>query len=549
MSNNRFYLLIFFVAVLLAIIISGCFESTPPTPEPKPTQTTTPVPTQENPDKNKYFLKYSFDQNDVLLHYLSLDTTLNNEKLPLQEMETATFAVNTYPDHTHVKMIMLKAIATDKNGTVDLCGDIPYKSKVSDANIYFDGKVDYGWTSATSFYLPQRELAVGESWTFEGVTYKLKGSKKLTLKAGTFDVVEIEFSGRKSTQDLVLDTKGTLYFDYKNNRIAKYVRTESAYGYERRIEQELIGVRKGYDPDLRCAVAMNNISISEKYKAAKNYNAYGLFEDSQIYALSAKFDLEGKDLNEDYALLLTNVLQLIQENYGSLGDKNKQYATLYDLGKLHLSQYEKGVSLGNINAANYFAAMKIFRQLSSSETQYASIAKESLSKLENASFGSLQANVLLSDTGDSTGAVSAFYDTQKTVYAAVEWNGFVELPLIGNKGSDKIVFYSFKDGYLPAFIARDADEFIMKTWKIVLDKAKDESKGVVAGCCITGSSFAEGAVLRFEGPETKELDCNLFYKALLVPGTYSVYVNGVLSNEDILVDANKTRILHITTAR
>ncbi|MCX8190010.1 MAG: hypothetical protein N3F05_02160 [Candidatus Diapherotrites archaeon] len=545
MQKKKLHLLVFFSLCFFALILSGCFNNTPPKVEPTPTFTQTPFPTQ---DKNTYYLKYAFDQNHVLFHYLSLDTNLNNENQPLQEMETATFAINAYPDHTHVRMIMLKATSTDKNGTVDICGNIPYKNKVSDVNIYFDGKVDYGWTSATSFYLPQRMLSIGESWTFEGITYKLKGTKQITLKAGTFDVVEIEFSGRKATKDLVLDTKGILYFDYKNNRIAKYVRTESAYGYERKIEQELIGVKKDYNSlDLRCSVAMNNISVVEKYQKAKNYNAYGLLEESQIYALSAKFDLESKDLNDEYALLLSNVLKLIYENYGALGDKNKQHEILFELGTFHLSQYEKEVSRQNINAINYFAAKRTFEQLSNSETPYASEAKQKLSNLDKASFGTMRANIILSDTGDSTGTISAIYDAKKEVYSLVEWNGYVELPLIGNKGTDRIVFYNYRDGYEPAFIARTAEELISKTWKIVLDRAKDESKGIVAGSCIIGSDFARSS-LRFEGPETKEIDCNLFYKALLMPGNYSVYANDKLILNSLLVDANKTKIINIEIA-
>ncbi|MEM4663040.1 MAG: hypothetical protein QXM75_03380 [Candidatus Diapherotrites archaeon] len=498
-------------------------------------------------DRNNYFLKYSFDQNLALFHYLKIETKIGDDKKTMQEMETMTIPMQTYPDHTHIRIIMLKASSTDENGTVDLCGQIAYSKKISDANIYFDGKVDYGWTSVTSFYLPQRALSIGETWTFEGVNYKIIKETKINTKAGVFDVVEIEFYGKKTVQEVVLDTKGTLYFDYKNNRIAKYVRTESAPGYEQTIEQELTKVTKDHiEPDLRCLVSISNLSLAEKYEKAKNFNTYGLYEESNIYALSAKFDLQGKELSADEKNILMKILEIIANNYEATGNNEKRLDTLFELGNLYLQSYEKAVVDGNINARDYFFAKYYLEEVSKSTNKNSEKAKQATQKLGGSVLGILKAEIILADSGDCTGVVSELHDTKKIVYLLHDWDCEATLPMVGDKRGDLVAFYVYKNGYKPAILIRATEQLLSKDLKFVLDRAVDDSKAIVFGICYKEDNFLNGLKLVFEGKtENIEIDCNYFYKTEVPPGEYKIFIDGTSTYETISVDANRVYVKHI----
>lgn len=538
LSSNRILAFLLLIAIFTVVLISGCVEQNNSNIKPMPSQTQGVVQPNE-----EFHLKYGFEENVALFHRVRVETTIDGNK-QTQIMETVTIPKEVHPDYAHIRVIMLKAVALDNN-TKDLCGNIAYGSKLSDANLYIDGKVDYGWTSTTSFYMPQRALHIGDSWSFEGVTYNIKKASKLNTPAGSFDVLEIEFSGKRTNSQGTRNVKGTLYFDYKNNRIAKYVQEESAFAYERKIEQELIDVKKDYgEPDMHCVLEMN-LSTVQKYERAKQHNAVENFNESLIFALSAKQDFEGKELNAEERKLYIKILEILADDYKGIGERTKLLSTRFELGKLYSSIYLEELSSGNINARDYFAAAYNLEFVSNSESADAEEAKAMLAKLKSSELAIARGRAILQDKGDNTGMVAELYDMKKTVRFELLGEPYYNVPLLDVNAASPVAIYFYNAGYRPKFIVMSASELISKDRDIILEP-HDENVGIVAGTCYGTDGFVQGVKLLFKSAaETKEVDCNRFYVAELAPGNYSVLLGEKTIYSDIQIDANSTVIKHI----
>ena len=530
------------------MLTAGCIS--PGNNAGKPTPLPSVTPSLEQP-LQEYRLGYKFEKGVALFHRVRVETTIDENQQPTQIMETVTIPSEINADYSHIKVVMLKAIALDKNGTRDLCGEIAYSSKVSDMNIYIDGKVDYGWTSTTNFYMPQRAIRVGDGWSFEGIRYSVLKASKIETLAGSFDVLEIEFSGKRTNNLGTRSVSGTLYFDYKNGRIVKYVQEESAFAYKRRIEQELIDIKREYsEPDMRCALMMSQLSTMQKYENARRYNAVEDFEKSIIFALSAKQDLHGADLNAETRALYIKILELLADNYHWTNQRMKLLDTRFELGNLYSAIHSEEISSDIINARNYFAAAYNLEFVSNSESANASEAKTKLAQLKSSELGIARGKAILKDSGDNTGLVSELYDGKKRIRFELLGESYYNLPLLNINASQQVALYLYKDGYYPKFIVMNASELISKNRDIILEPLSDTNKVIVAGTCYDENGFVQAAKLFFNSTsETKQVECNGFYIAELSAGDYNVLWNEKTLCSGIHLDANSTLIKHLVLSK
>jgi hypothetical protein len=522
-------------------MLSGCIQ-----PGDSSNGKETLAPTVE-PQK-EFYIGYKFRENEALFHKLRIETTIDSNKQPTQILETVTIPLAVYPDYAHIRMIMLKALKLDKNGVTDICGELAYSQKLSDMNLYVDGKVDYGRFSVTNFYLPQRPLRIGDSWTFEGIHYSLEEATTIETLAGKFKVLKISFSGQKSSTRGTKSIAGTLFFDYENNRIAKYVQEEKRTGYERVIETELIDVKQNYDePDMRCVFAQTKLSLLAKYERARNQNAVENFKESLYFALSAKYDLEGKDLNADEKLLYANILEIIADDYKWLKEQKKELATRLELGKLYIEMFNEGLASGLANARHYFGARYNLQAVADSNSKYANEAKEILQTLEESEFGIVRGKALLKDTGDNTGTVAELFDKTTVLRFELLGEPYYNLPVMDKSSDDELAICLYRDGYTPKFLVRSAGKLVSKHYDIILEPLPaDSNTAVIAGTCYDEQGFVQNAKLTLQSSSgSTEVVCDKYFVATLEPGDYNIIWNGKTLGENLSLKAGKVVVKHL----
>ncbi|MCD6478615.1 MAG: hypothetical protein J7L44_01880 [Candidatus Diapherotrites archaeon] len=536
----RYKLLVLLLALLCFTVLFGCIQ-----PSDSSDEQEKPTPTAE--PKKEFYIGYKFRENEALFHRLRIETTVDANKKPTQILETVTIPLAVYPDYAHIRMVMLKALRLDKNGASDICGELAYSQKLSDMNLYVDGKVDYGHFSVTNFYLPQRPLRIGDSWTFEGINYSLEEATTIETLAGKFKVLRISFSGQRSAASGTKSIEGTLFFDYENNRIAKYVQEEKRKGYRRTIETELIGVKQDYDePDMRCVYAQTKLSLLAKYEKARAQNAVENFKESLYFALSAKYELKGKDLNADEKQLYANILEIIADDYKWLNEQKKELATRLELGRLYIEMFNEALASGLANARHYFGARYNLQAVADSNSMYADEANEMLQALDESEFGIVRGKALLKDTGDNTGTIAELFDKTTVLQFELLGEPYYNLPVMDKSSEDELAICLYRDGYTPKFLIGSAGRLVSKHHDIILEPLLDSNAAVIAGTCYNERGFVQNAKLTLQSSsESAEVVCDKYFVATLKPGDYNITCNGKTLAENIPLKAGKVVIKHL----
>lgn len=516
-----------FVKILLSLVLFmafitllGCVQQPEPTPAESPTPTTTP-------EQNVFYAKYAFDKNVALFHRVRIETTIDDNAYPTQIFETVTLPLEITPDYTKIEMVMIRAIKLDKNGITDLCKELGYSKKQSVVNLFRDGRVDYGTYSVTNFYMPQRALHIGDTWQFEGITYTLKEATTVDTLAGEFPALRIHFSGKKASTYGYKDVNGVLFFDYVNDRIAKYVQTEKVGAYRRKIESELIDIKYNYaEPPMDCVISSSTISTEEKYKNARYWNTYEKFRDSLYFALSAKQDLEGKDLNAEQKELYKNILEIIIDDYKMLSERENEARARFEAANFYLELFNEQLTDKFAGARNYFAARYHLQALAGSDTQYKEQAEEKLAELDARQLGIARGRALLKDTGDNTGTVAALFDFRKIIRFELLGEPYYNLPLIDKNAEQMLALYLYKKGYMPKFLIKDANYLLSKDNDFILEPLSDEdlNKAVAAGTCYANDNFIQSKLIFENGSTSVSVDCNKYYVVILEPADYNIFV-------------------------
>ncbi len=504
------------LAILALIILAGCIQS-----EEKP------VKPEETPKEKVFYAKYAFDKNTALFHRLRIESTIDGNALPTQVIETVTIPLQITPDYTRIEIIMLKAFKIDENGVADICNELSYESKYAVVNLFVDGRVDYGTFSVTNFYIPQRALHIGDSWQFEGITYVIEEETKVETPAGSFNVLKIALSGKKAFKYGFKDINVTLFFDYVNNRIAKYIQTEAFGNYRKKIVMELIDVKKYYEePPLDCVFSMVGLSPIEKYVKAYYLNMDEKYKSSLYYALSAKKDLEQKDMNAEEKRLYVDLLELIIDDYRQLGEKDSELKLRLEAANAYSELFNEALADGIANAQDYIASKKHLEIVADSNTRYAEQAIAKLSELTENLLGIIHGSVLLKDSEEYAGTTVELFDLNRILRSEVASNSRYDIPIIGNNSEQVLALYLYRKGYMPEFLVRKASVLLSGDMDFVLDPLSDAdvNKAIIIGTCYTSEGFGNAKLIFEDANASIEIDCNSFYIALLEPSDYNIFV-------------------------
>ena len=529
MRSTRILLGLILCMVFIATL--GCIQ------QQGPSQTETPTPTA-TPEQDVFYAKYAFDRNVALFHRVRIEATVDDNAYPTQIFETVTLPLEITPDYTKIEMVMIKAIKLDKNGVSDLCKELGYSKKQSVVNLFRDGRVDYGTYSVTNFYMPQRALRIGDTWKFEGIDYKLEEATTVKTLAGEFPALRISFSGKRASKYGYKDINGVLFFDYVNDRIAKYVQTEKVGNYVRKIESELIDVKYNYtEPPMDCVFSSSALSAEEKYERARYWNTFEKFRDSLYFALSAKQDLQEKDLNAEQKQLYKNILEVIIDDYRMLNEKENEARVRFEAANFYLALFEEQLANKLADARDYFAARYHLQALTGSDTQYNKQAKEKLAELDAKQLGIARGKALLKDTGDNTGAIAELFDFEKIVRFGLLGEPYYNIPIIDENAQQELALYLYKDGYMPKFLIKAASDLLAKDNDFILEplSSEDVNKAIVAGTCYNGKGFAQSKLVFENDSASVSADCNKYYVTILEQADYNIFV--LKGEQKVLLDS------------
>ncbi len=496
--------------------------------------TQTPQQTQPFGQDKNVFLSFKYSENEVLIHRVILDQN-EDGNLVRNVIETATVVLKTTQDYASIRVIMLKATRDDFNGFREICGELPFGNKISDMNIYRDGKIARGKRYKTNIYLPQRPLKKGSVWEFQGMKYKLSGFDEITVPAGKFKVAVIEFSANIATIYGEKKVSGRIYFDYEKGLIIKEEREERLAGKTTKAENVLIAIKKQpYKPNMHCVYSNTLLEPKKKYYMARSYFGTEEYKSAFFYAMSAYYDLNSSGIDENNYIIAINSLKIAAESCRYLDFNCFDELTLELASKLqHL--WAEQLSNHKANAKLFIEARSACKELIDRNSHFSDQAKKILSALNSNIRNFLKGKVLLKKPGKIPYA--AFFDGNTLVYMRAE-NNFFEIPVLKEEG----IAYFYADSYAPAFLEIDKNYFEKKL-SIVLEPV-DANKGVLAGLCYEQGSFADFNFQIKSDKNSFNIRCLKYYWILLEPGRYMMLYNGKLIR-DLNITAGKMYIQHI----